>query len=249
MVDRTDKCALCLGDGPLKNSHVIPERWFRSLYGEKGRAIVFNTGSKRSHPYRQKGPYEPLLCGDCEQLLNREYETPFDRAWGKGRPNLTTPRPEFVQIRLPASARLFFASVLWRASVARSDWWKAVSLGPHEEAFRRAVLELRPDRIPDFQVVGSLLVDRRTQAPNFDVVVSPGRCRVGGARGYRLTFAAGHWLLLPKGTDALHLLELTPSGSMVLPILDAQEPLRTPNILRAAREHPRARKRRHDAPA
>ena len=63
-------CALCLGEAPLRNSHVIPEFLYRSLYDEKHRLHQVSADPAQPNIYLQKGLREPLLCELCEQRFS-----------------------------------------------------------------------------------------------------------------------------------------------------------------------------------
>src|SRR5438876_12386276 len=74
------KCQLRGEDRKLVRSHIIPEFFYSALYDEKHvlHQHVRTTGEVK---FVQKGHREPLLCEDCEGLLNDRYEKYFKKAW------------------------------------------------------------------------------------------------------------------------------------------------------------------------
>jgi uncharacterized protein YlaI len=64
------KCALCQRVAELKNSHIIPEFLFGTLYDEKNRFHTFGKEGQPEAGLEQKGYRERLLCAECEQRFS-----------------------------------------------------------------------------------------------------------------------------------------------------------------------------------
>jgi hypothetical protein len=132
-------CRLCQEDRPLKNSHIIPEFFYKLIYNEKHQLPGYErSGELLQGKPLQKGIREKLLCGDCEQQLGRNEKYVREILFGGAEIGL-----ERLQDRLILSSldykkiRLFFLSLIWRMSVASEHVvWENVSLGPHEEVVR-----------------------------------------------------------------------------------------------------------------
>ena len=136
-------CKLCRQAGKGKKAHIIPEAFFRALsgYDEKLRLITNQTGQNR--PRRSPiGIYDPeLVCEQCEDrflpcdtyaaevLLNRmaHLET------GQQRSEL------FVAVDYH-KLKMFFISVLWRASATSHQFFALSKVGPYEETARQSIL-------------------------------------------------------------------------------------------------------------
>lgn len=186
-------CALCLRPGELQRSHVIPEFLFRALYDEKHRFHVISTDEAEKNKYQQKGPREPLLCATCEQQFSR-YERYASLALSGG-----------IEIGYQADGsaivlsgleykpfRLFQLSVLWRAGICRHEFFKDVSLGPHEETLRIALLAEDPGPSVRYGCVMCAVVhEGRIQR---DLVLQPERVRFSGLSGYRFVFGGLVWI-------------------------------------------------------
>lgn len=186
-------CALCLRTDKLQRSHLIPEFLFRTLYDEKHRFHVISTDEAERNKYQQKGPREPLLCADCEQQFSR-YERYASLVLSGGielgyqfdGPASVLSGLEYKQFRL------FQLSVLWRAGVSRHEFFKDVSLGPHEEPLRLALLNEDPGPSERYGCVMYAVVhEGKIQQ---DLVLQPEHVRFSGLRGYRFVFGGLAWI-------------------------------------------------------
>lgn len=131
-------CAYCLLPGKLVDSHIIPKAVCIAPGATEPARIISDIDyfyPKRSHT----GIYDQFLCSEHEQkfalwddygakmLLSDGWRPILIKdAWGS---ELGYQLPNVDYIKL----KLFFLSVLWRASVAKHDFFSAVNLGPHEE--------------------------------------------------------------------------------------------------------------------
>ena len=104
---------------------------------------VLNSGEEKIGT-AQDGWKQFLLCHECEQFLNREYEKPFETYW-YDTPAIASDLSEGDIIRLSnidyTRFKLFFLSVLWRMSISTLEELKNISLGPYAERFRKMILE------------------------------------------------------------------------------------------------------------
>ena len=119
---RQMSCRLCKNDEPLQNSHVIPEFLYRPSYDAKHRIGLVKAGLSKMQ-LRQKGIREPLLCRQCEQLLNDRYEQPMSKAWREFLPDEIDRDSHLIDGIDYGTFKLFHLSVLWRASVAQGSGW------------------------------------------------------------------------------------------------------------------------------
>ena len=76
-------CKFCKKDKILKNSHIIPEFFYKPLYDSKHKMIVMERDKEDiSDKWKiQKGIREYLLCGDCEEHFNKSFENKFKIHW------------------------------------------------------------------------------------------------------------------------------------------------------------------------
>lgn len=186
-------CALCLKSAVLQRSHIIPEFLFRALYDDKHRFHVISTDEAERNKYQQKGLREPLLCATCEQQFSR-YER-YASLVLNGGPNLE------YQFDGPAAIvtgieyklfRLFQLSVLWRAGVSRQQFFKDVSLGPHEELLRQVLLAEDPGHSSKYGCIMFAIIHEGAAQRN--LVLQPKRVRFSGLSGYRFVFGGLVWI-------------------------------------------------------
>lgn len=134
-------CALCLEESDLRQSHIIPEFMYKSLYDEINRFHVLSVIPEKSNWKEQKGLRERLLCGKCEQKLS-VWERYASLVLKGGIP--LTHRREGSIIHLSGvdykQFKLFQLSILWRASVSTLQFFEKVQLGEHAEIIRQHLL-------------------------------------------------------------------------------------------------------------
>ncbi len=118
-------CSFCTKQRQLCKSHIQP-RW---LYRERGtnfKLIASDAIFEKSSPI---GPYEHLLCLECEGLMGKfdDYSALFfkgSRWWP--RDERTNWRAIYQYDYTPL--KLFMLSMLWRAGVAKTDYFANVVL-------------------------------------------------------------------------------------------------------------------------
>ena len=139
--DKVGACALCLRNGILRDSHIISEFLYSALYDDKHRFYVIEAGEKYSE-FEQKGLREPLLCADCETKLSVWEAYARDAFVGRHqfRFAMDADGVTWVEGVNYEQLKLFQLSILWRAGVAKQDFFSKVQLGPHAETLRRMLL-------------------------------------------------------------------------------------------------------------
>jgi len=191
-------CKLCGKDRTLCNSHIIPEFFYEPLYDEKHRAHVHNreTGTIA---YQQKGYRERLLCGGCEDDLNSRYEDYVKEVWydqGKLPPASDFGQPAIVGLDYHRF-KLCMLSILWRAAVARQEFFSRVTLGPHEEKLRQMILTDDPgdDALYPFLCAVLWLPDAKTHRPYIvrAATMQPLPKRFNHKHVYRFHFGGCQW--------------------------------------------------------
>ena len=138
-------CKFCKKEKKLRNSHIIPEFFYKHLYDEKHKMIVIDTKKKKfSDKWKiQKGIREHLLCDDCENYFNREFENKFNIHW-YDQNNCISSISINSEVVISVDSELLqklLLSILWRASVSSHRNFKYVNLGQkHEESIRQILL-------------------------------------------------------------------------------------------------------------
>jgi hypothetical protein len=219
-------CRLCLKQRTLQNSHVIPEFLYGSGYDEKHRQIDLRAG-QRGFTYIQKGLREPLLCTECEQLLNREYETYFHKLWyQKVRLPKTIRKASVLLTELDfARFKLFHLSILWRASISTLEPFSRVSLGEHEERIRNMLLAQDPLTPYDYPLYGSILLFPASTQIFHGLITSPMDGNLSGMPIYMLVYGGCVWdhVIVNEPAGRNLPIALSQDGTMTLQVRDLQE--------------------------
>lgn len=134
-------CRLCKEDHDLRNSHIIPEFFYKPIYVSKHHLLARKSGKLVRGKPLQKGIREKLLCGGCEQQLGRNEKYMSEVLFGGTEIGVQRSQDKLVLSNLNyTKVRLFFLSLIWRMSVASEHpMWKNVDLGRHEEPIRQMV--------------------------------------------------------------------------------------------------------------
>lgn len=220
----TGPCALCLNTAPLCNSHIIPEFLFKALYDAKHRfhEVAISVDRER---LLQKGMREHLLCDACEEKLSA-WET-YARGVLVGGVPLSFSREGNViwvsGIDYPRF-KLFEMSILWRAGVARSEFFTKVHLGPHQGRLRQMLLAADPG--PPW-LYGCFLAGTKIGGrPSTGLMIAPGPIRLGDVNGMRFVFGGFTWGFLVSGHKPLAAVLNTilhPNGRLPLIVGDLEQ--------------------------
>ena len=187
------KCALCLEDKELVNSHIIPEFMYTALYDDKHRFKELNIDGNSPNRLEQKGLREKLLCSSCDNkigvyeryvslLIHGGIELDFE----------TVGDFDIVKNIDYKLLRLFQLSILWRAGVSTLPFFSTVNLGPHQERLRK-LLHAGDVGVP-WQygcLMCSILYSSELQK---DVIVQPTWTRIAGVFGYRFVCGGFAWV-------------------------------------------------------
>lgn len=154
------KCRLCQKDRVLCNSHIVPEFLYGDLYNDQRQLMgITGKGHKGWKPL-QKGIREYLLCVDCEQYLNDNYEKPFLKQW-----TVDSPLPDSMAQDATYSAvydyptfKLFHLSILFRSSVSSLPTFRKVNLGAHEERIRQMLISKDSGKDWEYPILGSVVL-------------------------------------------------------------------------------------------
>ncbi|MEO5655337.1 MAG: hypothetical protein ABIR00_05065 [Nitrosospira sp.] len=226
LLELAKPCALCREPQQLKNSHIIPEFLYESLYDDEiHRFHVLSIIPGQGNSFKQKGIGERLLCEMCEQRLS-VWERYTSLAL-KGGIELTHRREGnflYVSGLDYEKFRLFQLSILWRASVSTLQFFKKVHLGRHEESLRRLLLAKDPGNPSRY---GCLMTGLKFENENFtQLIMPPERLKHSGHTAYRFIFGGFEWIFLVSSHDVLPPLStavLQQSGEALLRIKDIRE--------------------------
>jgi hypothetical protein len=151
-------CKYCQQEKKLIKAHVIPESFFRRLcVGESPPRLL--TEKEGIYPKRaSKGVYDPnILCIDCERLFGDwdNYGQKFLTVDPIGEPKVVGSKIvgyEVPHLNYP-DLKLFFVSLVWRASVSEHPFYERIRLGPYEEVAKRLIEHRDPGDAEIFSVI------------------------------------------------------------------------------------------------
>ena len=194
----TSRCALCQQNRELRNSHIIPEFFYKPVY-EKNihRFIMLSTCPTDGDSLPQKGIRELLLCADCERRLSR-FEKYTAELFGKSSSKKVTLDKMMLTIHGVdyAMFKLCALSILWRSSVAKNDFFSRISLGPHEDCIRLMLLNAEPGPSHKYGFVLQMLLDDDGKVLN-GLMLQPDMTRTPeGYRCCRFLYGGCLWFYL-----------------------------------------------------
>jgi hypothetical protein len=188
-------CRLCLKDKELRNSHIIPEFFYKPLYDDKHRINTL-ISDKEIHAYHQKGVRERLLCHDCEQQIGR-YENYVRKMFYGGVPLDFPQNPDHLCIKNIEyrKMKLFQMSLLWRASISTHPFFGFINLGPYEEKIRLMICEENPGSRYE---IGCLLVFYQNENNRVvdELILQPMKLRSNGHQSYAFILGGALWLFI-----------------------------------------------------
>lgn len=182
------KCKMCDEEKKLIQAHIIP-RSFHEPLKQSGQIPIIITSKEGVYPKRsQTGIYDTeILCEDCEKLFS-----PWDDYGNKflfqelEDSNYIVSNGERIAYNYGLcdyeKLKLFFISMLWRASVSKQDMFSSVRLGPYEDILKELILSKNPGGVEDFSVA----LSKFDAPPNETGILNPDRTRYDGVIHYRL---------------------------------------------------------------
>jgi hypothetical protein len=138
-------CKFCLGDYKCIEAHIIPNSLYKPLLADpSGMLIVSNKSEihpKRSHT----GIYDSeLVCEKCERLFSKfdDYAQSFFSAEIPDNNYIIHKNEKlayFIEDVDYPKLKLFFISLLWRASVTNHPFFSKVDVGPFEVQLKKMI--------------------------------------------------------------------------------------------------------------
>ena len=187
-------CRLCGKQGPLAESHILPEFVYRPFYDNSHTSILIDLHRSKKIK-RQKGFTQYLLCSPCETKFSK-LEKYFSDIWfGKNRLRPISLVGEIIRIVDIdyAKFKLFHLSIIWRAGVASIPEFSNVRLGTQEPKLRKRLLEDNPGDPTDYPFYGIALRDPETRGFQDRILKAPDSARIDSHWIYALIFAGVQW--------------------------------------------------------
>ncbi len=193
-------CALCLRTANLRDSHIIPNAYFKSMKRDNaGKLIAFDSNDESVARQSIESWLEHMLCHECEQRISR-WETVSIEMLRRTAQSIETlcNHGGLVERYDYPTLRLFLLSVLWRATVCSLDEFNDITLPTEYQEQLRIDLHFS-DSSNQIELCCRMakIVDRAGvfTAKNFEnIAVSP-RSEPCGANG-KCTFIFGGYRVL-----------------------------------------------------
>ena len=216
----TTPCALCCRARRLRKSHVVPEFAYQSAYDDKHRLIEYDPVTQEKKRPLQKGLYCRLLCDDCEQLINDQYEKPFLKYWRNG--DVLKPLATNELIVLDgidyAKFKLFHLSVLFRAHASGLSNFADIQLGVHADTMRQMVLSGDCGDHSQYPILCSAICNSLGEI--LYAFVGPGHMiDLDGAKGFYFTFCGCEWKYMITLEEIPQLTECCLQQDGTLPVI------------------------------
>lgn len=156
---------ICLGCGEEKKlikAHIIPEAFFTGLnaFGQSAQLVWGGWEYTKRHP---KGIYDKnILCFDCEQNFQEVDHYAQQKLLASDLRKLYNDGKTIAYV-IPtvdyALIKLFFISVLWRASISNHQFYSKVNLGVYQDFAKKCIWEKNPGPPEDFSFLLSKFTD------------------------------------------------------------------------------------------
>lgn len=183
-------CCLCQTEQRLIKAHVIPAGFFRSL-GDVAETLEIHTNKPGAHPKRAPiGVYDKsILCRPCDNVFSpwekhaqdvllRDFSDTTAIYHGPAKLGWIVRTFDYRLLKL------FFLSLLWRASVSTHDFYRRVSTGPFEQELRTMIVAGEPGPPDRFAVILG-----RFDAPSYSAMLDPHPDRYNGVNYVRFYLA------------------------------------------------------------
>ena len=192
-------CALCLQPKELRDSHIIPNAYFKAMKRENsGKLVAFDSSDESEARQSIESWYQKLLCHECEQRFSR-WETSSIETLRRTAQSIeqTGNHGGLIKSYDYSTFRLFLLSILWRATASDlPEFDEMVLPTEYQERLRRALREESPSENLALNCRLMKIVDNAGvfTAKNFEnIAVSP-FIEPAGANG-KCTFIFGGYLV------------------------------------------------------
>jgi hypothetical protein len=212
-------CQLCGQEKALVDAHIIPRQLYK-LENQDLKIYSIHEYSKKSRTGIYDG--KKILCGDCDNkilgVFDNYGQTLLLKPFTEGNFLSEDGKNFFYKldnIDYP-KFKLFFISVLWRASITKHDFFCQVNLGSWEPVLRDMILNVDPGTKDDFSVILT-----KYQGALATIMPTPRRIRMKGINYYQFKIADYSVLIKVDKRpfpEELNPVILQPNQSLLIPI-------------------------------
>ncbi len=206
-------CRGCGEDKKLVKAHIIPESFFRTMKADSER--IFQVIDKFEKEWQHKkripiGVYDKeILCNDCERKFQLFDDYGFKILFESKRTEIKINgeiafyKTDKIDYKL---LKLFFISVIWRASISKQLAFASVNLGKLEDIAKSHIWNDEPGSPDDFSFQLTKFIDTDNEYEK--AMLAPERIRFYGVNYYKF-YLCGYILLIKadsRGTPDKYLL-------------------------------------------
>lgn len=225
-------CKFCLQDKKLIDAHIIPRCFFEAMRDRRDNQ-PFQLLSNTQNEHLQKlwiGSYDKnILCEECEKvfqkwdnyackiLLSNIHNGDYILDSNGGKVGYKLENIDYKKLKL------FFLSVLWRASVSKRKEFKKVNTSRlFENRLKIMIKNSDPGSTNDFLVVIRRFIDYL----GINFLMDPYKLRIDGINFYRFYLGAGYEFHIKvdkrdlRESDVLYTLALKPKSPLYIPFRD-----------------------------
>ncbi|HEY9686614.1 MAG TPA: hypothetical protein V6C52_06535 [Coleofasciculaceae cyanobacterium] len=156
-------CKLCGEDKTLCDAHIIPKWFYTEIQPKDGKKLLIIDPSLHYTPRSGKGEYDPnILCAECDgQIIGKWDDAAIKFFQNKDEWSIIQseedPKALAYEVKITdvdyAQLKLFFISLLWRASISQRPMFQAVQLGPFEQKAYEHIKNQNPGSEDEFSVI------------------------------------------------------------------------------------------------
>ncbi len=213
-------CKFCVKEKQrLCEAHIIPRAFHKYMYPDErigGKPLVILHGDNNNKGRSWSGLYDKtILCAECDNILGKLDEVGVDALLYKPLRLVKTFNhiEAFVLENVDVlKLKLFFLSVLWRASISQLQEFNSTNLGKKfEMALHHALLANDPGGQDDFSIVLTKFGYTSPEKGYHKFLELPHKVRMDGLNYYCLYFPNGFkaYIKMDSRPQAIELRSLT----------------------------------------
>ena len=190
----TGKCKFCNKENKLVESHIIPKAFFKYIKKSNEPLKILTNVRGEFTKRSEKGVYDEFICLDCEKRFEK-YDDYAAKILIHGRHKFI---PLYEKGRIIAFQlekynyellKLFFISVLWKASVSTHSFYSRVSIGPYEKCAKSMIERNDPGTENDFSTLLSCWQITQKKRFLLQSMMDPFKEKWDAINSYRFYFA------------------------------------------------------------
>lgn len=232
-------CRFCGKTTKLIKAHIVPQKFYTyPIATEEDKQLILVSENKHYKPKCPIGVYdENILCAECDGAFGIYDEEIQKLLLADIRRYKRKDVESLYEIPFTAfdyqKLRLFFVSMLWRASISSNDVFKHIKFGVKYEKLSLAILK-DPKLDSDNFALIIMKLKSCEKAPIEKVFIQPTSCRIKGVNFYRFVFSGYRILIKVDGrklSDGLVAFSLKPNTNLLIMEMEPEEESRFINTI------------------